>query len=225
MEGRQVRAHPLGLALPTAAPRARTTLLLHSAEGEGHERLVGALASALSQLPLRVAVDLWSRRELSAHGALAWFHEQRRRTLQEDGVVVLLFSPAAVAQCQQWLQHETVGPGPHDTLASWLSCVLPDFLQGRAAGRYVGVYFDGLLHPDAVPAPFRAAPLFSLPSQLPGFLDVLQGGCSGSTGRPTDRVERVAQALRAALDSCNLQSGAPGSCGEAWDPGPYPALK
>ncbi|XP_041491038.1 interleukin-17 receptor C isoform X1 [Microtus oregoni] len=208
-----------------AAPRARTTLLLHSAEGEGHERLVGALASALSQLPLRVAVDLWSRRELSAHGALAWFHEQRRRTLQEDGVVVLLFSPAAVAQCQQWLQHETVGPGPHDTLASWLSCVLPDFLQGRAAGRYVGVYFDGLLHPDAVPAPFRAAPLFSLPSQLPGFLDVLQGGCSRSTGRPTDRVERVAQALRAALDSCNLQSGAPGSCGEAWDPGPYPALK
>ncbi|XP_075839293.1 interleukin-17 receptor C isoform X3 [Microtus pennsylvanicus] len=208
-----------------AAPKTRTTLLLHSAEGEGHERLVGALASALSQLPLRVAVDLWSRRELSAHGALAWFHEQRRRTLQEDGVVVLLFSPAAVAQCQQWFQHETVGPGPHDTLASWLSCVLPDFLQGRVAGRYVGVYFDGLLHPDAVPAPFRAAPLFSLPSQLPGFLDVLQGGCFRSTGRPTDRVERVAQALRAALDSCNLQSGAPGSCGEAWDPGPYPALK
>ncbi|XP_057625037.1 interleukin-17 receptor C isoform X5 [Chionomys nivalis] len=208
-----------------AAPRARTTLLLHSAEGEGHERLVGALASALSQLPLRVAVDLWSRRELSAHGALAWFHEQRRRTLQEDGVVVLLFSPAAVAQCQQWLQHETVGPGPHDALASWLSCVLPDFLQGRAAGHYVGVYFDGLLHPDAVPAPFRAAPLFSLPSQLPGFLDVLQGGCSRSTGQPADRVERVAQALRAALDSCNLQSGGPGSCGEAWDPGPYPALK
>ncbi|CAO2606154.1 Interleukin-17 receptor C [Lemmus lemmus] len=196
-----------------AVPRARTTLLLHSAEGEGYERLVGALASALSQLPLRVTVDLWSRRELSAHGALAWFHEQRRRTLQEDGVVVLLFSPAAVAQCQQWLQHQTVELGPHDALASWLSCVLPDFLQGREAGRYVGVYFDGLLHPDAVPAPFRAAPLFSLPSQLPGFLDVLQGGCAPSHRRPADRVERVAQALRAALDSCNLQSGAPGSCG------------
>ncbi|OBS79379.1 hypothetical protein A6R68_18239 [Neotoma lepida] len=207
-----------------AVPRARTALLLHSADGAGYERLVGALASALSQLPLRVAVDLWSRRELSAHGALAWFHGQRRRTLQEDGVVVLLFSPAAVAQCQQWLQHQTVEPGPHDALASWLSCVLPDFLQGRAAGRYVGVYFDGLLHPDAVPTPFRAAPLFSLPSQLPGFLDVLQGGCAARPGRLANRVERVAQVLRSALDSCTPDSGALGF-GEAWDPGPYPALE
>uniref|UniRef100_A0A8C8TJ75 Interleukin-17 receptor C n=1 Tax=Peromyscus maniculatus bairdii TaxID=230844 RepID=A0A8C8TJ75_PERMB len=207
-----------------AAPRARTALLLHSADGAGYERLVGALASALSKLPLRVAVDLWSRRELSAHGALAWFHGQRHRTLQEDGVVVLLFSPAAAAQCQQWLQHQTVESGPHDALASWLSCVLPDFLQGRVAGRYVGVYFDGLLHPDAVPAPFRAAPLFSLPSQLPGFLDVLQGGCAPRPGRLADKAEQVAQALRAALDSCTSYSGAPG-CGEVWDPGSYPAFE
>lgn len=185
-----------------AAPRARPALILHSADGAYYERLVGALASALSQMPLRVAVDLWSRRELTAHGALAWFHQQRRRTLQEDGVVILLFSPAAVAQCQQWLQLQTVEPGPHDALAAWLSCVLPDFLQGQATGRYVGVYFDGLLHPDTVPAPFRVAPLFSLPSQLPAFLDALQGGSSGSPGRPADRAERVAQALLSALDSC-----------------------
>lgn len=185
-----------------AAPRTRTALLLHSADGAYYERLVGALASALSQMPLRVAVDLWSRRELSAHGALAWFHQQRRRTLQEDGVVILLFSPAAVAQCQQWLQLQTVEPGPHDSLAAWLSCVLPDFLQGQATGRYVGVYFDGLLHPDTVPAPFRVAPLFSLPSQLPAFLDVLQGSSSRSSGRLADVAERVAQALLSALDSC-----------------------
>ncbi|XP_031238781.1 interleukin-17 receptor C isoform X1 [Mastomys coucha] len=206
-----------------AAPGTRTALLLHSADGAGYERLVGALASALSQMPLRVAVDLWSRRELSAHGALAWFHEQRRRTLQEDGVVILLFSPEAVAQSQQWLQLQTVEPGPHDTLAAWLSCVLPDFLQGRATGRYVGVYFDGLLHPDTVPAPFRVAPLFSLPSQLPAFLDVLQGGCSSASRRPADRVERVAQALLSALDSCTSSSEAPG-CREEWDLGPCPAL-
>lgn len=192
-----------GSATPVAAaPRTRTALLLHSADGAYYERLVGALASALSQMPLRVAVDLWSRRELSAHGALAWFHQQRRRTLQEDGVVILLFSPAAVAQCQQWLQLQTVEPGPHDALAAWLSCVLPDFLQGQATGRYVGVYFDGLLHPDTVPAPFRVAPLFSLPSQLPAFLDVLQGSSSGSPRRPADMAERVAQALLSALDSC-----------------------
>ncbi|XP_021493313.2 interleukin-17 receptor C isoform X3 [Meriones unguiculatus] len=213
-----------GSTIPTAAPRARTALLLHSADGAGYERLVGALASALSQMPLRVVVDLWSRRELSAHGALAWFHGQRRRTLQEDGVVILLFSPAAVAQCHLWLQHQTVEAGPHDALSAWLSCVLPDFLQGRAAGRYLGVYFDGLLHPDTVPAPFRAAPLFSLPSQLPGFLDALQRGCSPCPGRPGDGAERVAQALRAALDSWTSLSGAPGR-GEERDPGPCPALE
>lgn len=210
--------------IPVAAPGVRTALLLHSADGAGYERLVGALASALSQMPLRVAVDLWSRRELSAQGALAWFHQQRRRTLQEDGVVILLFSPGAVAQCQQWLQLQTVEAGPHDALAAWLSCVLPDFLQGRATGRYVGVYFDGLLHPDTVPAPFRVAPLFSLPSQLPAFLDALQGGCSRSPGRPADRVERVAQALLSALDNCTWSSEAPGCC-EDRDLGPCPALE
>ncbi|XP_034367781.1 interleukin-17 receptor C isoform X3 [Arvicanthis niloticus] len=203
------------------APGARRALLLHSADGAGYERLVGALASALSQMPLSVAVDLWSRREVSAHGALAWFHQQRRRTLQEDGVVILLFSPAAVEQCQQWLQLQTVGFGPHDALAAWLSCVLPDFLQGRVTGRYVGVYFDGLLHPDSVPALFRVAPLFSLPSQLPAFLDALQRGRSRSPGRPADRVERVAQALLSALDNCTSSSEAPGYC-EEWDLGPGP---
>ncbi|XP_051011038.1 interleukin-17 receptor C isoform X1 [Acomys russatus] len=206
------------------APRARTALLLHSADGAGNERLVGALASALSQMPLRVVVDLWSRRELSAHGALAWFHGQRRRTLQEDGVVILLFSPATVAQCQQWLQHQTVEPEPHDARDAWLSCVLPDFLQGRAAGRYVGVYFDGLLHPDAVPTLFRAVPLFSLPSQMPGFLDALQRGCTRCPGRPADKAERVSQALRSVLDSCTSRSGAPG-CDEEWDQGPCPVLE
>ncbi|XP_008853167.1 interleukin-17 receptor C isoform X3 [Nannospalax galili] len=208
------------------ATRARVALLLHSAEGAGFERLVGALASALSQLPLRVAVDLWSRRELSEHGALAWFHKQRRQTLQEDGVVILLFSPGAVAQCQQWLQDQAWAPGPngpHDAFAASLSCVLPDFLQGRAAGSYIGVCFDGLLPPDAVPALFRAAPLFSLPSQLPGFLGALQGRSASQPGWLRERAEHVARTLRPALDSCFLPARAsPARTG--WDPGPDLAL-
>lgn len=73
-----------------AAARGRAALLLYSADDAGFERLVGALASALCQVPLRVAVDLWSRRELSAQGPLAWFHAQRRRTVQEGGLVVLI---------------------------------------------------------------------------------------------------------------------------------------
>ncbi|XP_060164412.1 interleukin-17 receptor C isoform X11 [Globicephala melas] len=188
-----------------AAARSRAALLLYSADDPGFERLVGALASALFQLPLRVAVDLWSRRELSAQGPLAWFHAQRRQTLQEGGVVVLLFSPGAVALCCEWLQDATSAPGahgPHDAFAASLSCLLPDFLQGRAPGRYVGAYFDRLLSPDAVPALFRSVPVFSLPSQMPEFLGTLQGPAAPHPWRLAERAEQVSRALQPALDSC-----------------------
>ncbi|XP_026949522.1 interleukin-17 receptor C-like isoform X16 [Sagmatias obliquidens] len=187
------------------AARSRAALLLYSADDAGFERLVGALASALFQLPLRVAVDLWSRRELSAQGPLAWFHAQRRQTLQEGGVVVLLFSPGAVALCREWLQNATSAPGahgPHDAFAASLSCLLPDFLQGRAPGRYVGAYFDRLLSPDAVPALFRSVPVFSLPSQMPEFLGTLQGPAAPHPWRLAERAEQVSRALQPALDSC-----------------------
>ncbi|XP_048212200.1 interleukin-17 receptor C isoform X2 [Perognathus longimembris pacificus] len=196
-----------------AAPGGRAALLLHAADGAGFERAVGALASALCRLPLRVAVDLWSRRELSAQGPLAWFHAQRRQTLQEGGVVVLLFSPGAVALCREWLQDGAGAPearGPHDAFAASLNCVLPDFRQGRAPGRYVVACFDGLLRPDAVPAPFRAVPVFSLPSQLPGFLRSLQGPGASRSGRLAERAQQVARALQPALDSCLRPPGAPG---------------
>eukprot|EP00070_Physeter_catodon_P033754 XP_028340648.1 interleukin-17 receptor C isoform X5 [Physeter catodon] len=177
-----------------AAARSRAALLLYSADDAGFERLVGALASALFQLPLRVAVDLWSRRELSAQGPLAWFHAQRRQTLQEGGVVILLFSPGAVALCREWLQDATSAPGahgPHDAFAASLSCLLPDFLQGRAPGRYVGAYFDRLLSPDAVPALFRSVPVFSLPSQLPDFLGTLQGPAAPHPWRLAEKAEQT----------------------------------
>ncbi|XP_044108961.1 interleukin-17 receptor C isoform X4 [Neovison vison] len=196
-----------------AVARGRATLLVYSAEDSGFERLVGALASALCQLPLRVAVDLWSRRELSAQGPLAWFHAQRRQTLQEGGVVVLLFSPGAVALCHEWLQDgasASAPHGPHDAFAASLSCVLPDFLQGRAPGRYVGAYFEGLLHSEAVPALFRSVPVFSLPSQLPDFLRTLQGPGTLRPGRLGERAKRVSRALQPALDQLLQSPGDPG---------------
>ncbi|XP_044907861.1 interleukin-17 receptor C isoform X10 [Felis catus] len=196
-----------------SATRGRAALLLYSAEDSGFERLVSALASALCQLPLRVAVDLWSRRELSAQGPLAWFHAQRRQTLQEGGVVVLLFSPGAVVLCREWLQDGASTPapqGPHDAFAASLSCVLPDFLQGRAPGRYVGAYFDGLLHSDAVPALFRSVPVFSLPSQLPGFLGTLQEPGDPRPGLLRERARLVSQALQPALDQLLKAPGDPG---------------
>ncbi|XP_047601052.1 interleukin-17 receptor C isoform X4 [Lutra lutra] len=195
-----------------AVARGRAALLLYSAEDSGFECLVGALASALCQLPLRVAVDLWSRRELSAQGPLAWFHAQRRQTLQEGGVVVLLFSPGAVALCHEWLQDgasASAPHGPHDAFAASLSCVLPDFLQGRAPGRYVGAYFDGLLHSEAVPALFRSVPVFSLPSQLSDFLGTLQGPGTPRPGRLGERAKRVSRVLQPALDQLLQSPGDP----------------
>ncbi|XP_064130989.1 interleukin-17 receptor C isoform X11 [Loxodonta africana] len=196
-----------------AAASVRRVLLLYSADDASFERIAGVLASALCQLPLRVAVDLWSRRELSALGPLAWFHAQRRQTLQEGGVVVLLFSPGAVALCHEWLQDGASVPGadaPHDAFAASLSCVLPDFLQGRAPGRYVGACFDRLLHPDAVPALFRTVPVFSLPTQLPDFLEALQGPGAPRPERLRERAEHVSRALQPALDCCFPPQGVPG---------------
>ncbi|XP_031791038.1 interleukin-17 receptor C isoform X9 [Piliocolobus tephrosceles] len=195
-----------------AAARGRAALLLYSADDSGFERLVGALASALCQLPLRVAVDLWSRREMSAQGLVAWFHAQRRQTLQEGGVVVLLFSPGAVALCSEWLQDGVSAPGahgPHDSFRASLSCVLPDFLQGQAPGRYVGACFDRLLHPDSVPALFRTVPVFSLPSQLPDFLGALQQPRAPRPRRLQERAEQVSRALEPALDSYFHPPGTP----------------
>lgn len=192
------------------AAKGRTALLLYSADDPGFERLVGTLASALCQLPLRVVVDLWSRRELSAQGSLAWFHAQRLQTLQEGGMVILLFSPGAVALCHEWLQDGPSAPGahrPHDAFSASLSCVLPDFLQGRAPGHYIGAYFDSLLCPDAVPTLFRAVPVLALPSQLPDFVRTLQGPGATRPGWLRDRVEQVSRALQPALDSCLLPPG------------------
>ncbi|XP_004368726.1 interleukin-17 receptor C [Trichechus manatus latirostris] len=196
-----------------AAARVRRVLLLYSADNADFERLASVLASVLCQLPLRVTVDLWSRRELSAQGPLAWFHAQRRQTLQEGGVVVLLFSPGAVALCREWLQDGASAPrahAPHDAFAASLSCVLPDFLQGRAPGRYLGACFDRLLHPDAVPSLFRTVPIFSLPTQLPDFLEALQGPGAPRPGRLRERTEHVSQALQKALDGCFPLPGVPG---------------
>ncbi|XP_068940605.1 interleukin-17 receptor C [Petaurus breviceps papuanus] len=187
------------------AVHGRRALLLYSPDHASFERLVGTLATALRQLQLSVAVDLWHRRELSALGPLAWFHAQRRQALQEGGVVILLFSPGAVALCQEWLQEAGAAQRPAptaDTFAASLSCVLPDFLEGRAVGCYVVACFEELLPPRGIPDVFQAVPVFSLPSQMPAFLRALLG--PGKRRQDTLRAHatRVGQYLQPALEEC-----------------------
>ncbi|XP_028907235.1 interleukin-17 receptor C isoform X2 [Ornithorhynchus anatinus] len=205
--------------------QGRSTLLLYSPDDRGFERLVGALASALHRLQLSVAVDLWHRQELSARGPLAWFHAQRRQVLQDGGVVVLLFSHGAVAFCQEWLQAGSpseVPPGaePHDAFAASLSCVLPDFLAGRAAGRYVAVCFEELLPPQAVPDLFRTVPIFALPSQLPAFLGALEGPDRACRESLKSHAAQIAQSLQPALRECLRSEIAPAQPGPGTSPLP-----
>ncbi|XP_031810803.1 interleukin-17 receptor C isoform X2 [Sarcophilus harrisii] len=187
------------------AARARRALLLYSPDHASFERLVGTLATALGQLPLSVAVDLWHRRELSALGPLAWFHAQRRQALQEGGVLILLFSPGAAALCQEWLRGARAPRGPArpaDTFGASLSCVLPDFLEGRAQRRYVVACFEELLPPQGIPDLFRAVPVFSLPSQMPAFLRALAGPARAHRDAFGAQAARVAQHLQPALEEC-----------------------
>ncbi|XP_072454629.1 interleukin-17 receptor C isoform X3 [Notamacropus eugenii] len=195
------------------AARRRRALILYSPDHASFERLVGTLATALRQLQLSVAVDLWHRRELSALGPLAWFHAQRRQALQEGGVVILLFSPGAVALCQEWLQEAGAAQRPvptSDTFAASLSCVLPDFLEGRATGCYVVASFEELLPPRGIPDLFQAVPIFSLPSQMPAFLRALLRPGKGRQDTLRAQAARVGQYLQPALEEC-LQLGSSSS--------------
>ncbi|XP_014398179.1 PREDICTED: interleukin-17 receptor C [Myotis brandtii] len=68
--------------------------------------------------------------ELSAQGSLAWFHAQRLQILQEGGMVILLFSPGAVALCQEWLWLSNRAERVSRALQPALdSCLLPPGAQ------------------------------------------------------------------------------------------------
>uniref|UniRef100_A0ABM5FIZ6 Interleukin-17 receptor C isoform X2 n=1 Tax=Pogona vitticeps TaxID=103695 RepID=A0ABM5FIZ6_9SAUR len=155
-------------------------LLLYSPDHRGFERLVGTLAGALSQLQLSVSLELWSRGEMRSLGPMQWLHAQKRRVLQEGGIVVLLFSPGALAGCAQWLgwgQKATLlSPDkPDSTFLASLNCVLPDFLVGKARDKYIVACFEELLPVDKIPPLFHSVPVYALPSQLFSFLQTLAG--------------------------------------------------
>ena len=127
----------LFLSLCAGVFQGQHVLLLYSPDHRGFERLVGTLAGALSQLQLSISLELWSRGEMRSLGPMQWLHAQKRRVLQEGGVVVLLFSPGALAGCAQWLGWEQkatlLSPDkPDSTFLASLNCVLPDFLVGKA---------------------------------------------------------------------------------------------
>ncbi|XP_029011135.1 interleukin-17 receptor C isoform X2 [Betta splendens] len=154
------------------------------------------LGSSLRALGFSVSLDLWSQAELGALGPVPWLHSRLDQLKRQGGKVVLVLTQAAWIRAEEWGAHgcsrrsrdaeeeEAKGrarlQASGDVFSASLSCVLADYLQGRAGERFTLVQFESL--PPEPPGGFRPLPqlfrglhLYSLPSQSLGFLTELAG--------------------------------------------------
>lgn len=158
-------------------------------------KLMNHLGSSLRTLGFSVSLDLWSHGELSALGPVPWLHSRLNQLKRDGGKVVLVLTQATWSRAEEWGAQswekntlrernndvkETVSPASSDVFTASLSCVLADYLQGRAGERFMLVQFESLppKTPDGVrplPELFRGLHLYSLPCQSLGFLTELAG--------------------------------------------------
>ncbi|XP_026223540.1 interleukin-17 receptor C isoform X2 [Anabas testudineus] len=162
------------------------------------------LGLSLQSLGFTVSLDLWSKAELGALGPVPWLHSRLDQLKRQGGKVVLVLSQAAWIRAEEWgargwerntpsrknkdTKEDEAGkgyPNPSslpslDVFSASLSCILADYLQGRAGERFTLVQFESL--PPEPPGGFRPLPelfrglhLYSLPSQSLGFLTELAG--------------------------------------------------
>lgn len=161
------------------------------------------LGSSLQALGFSVSLDLWSQAELGALGPVPWLHSRLDQLKRQGGKVVLVLTQAAWIRAEEWGARgwernipskkdrdteDEAGKGcPHssslpcaDVFSASLSCILADYLQGRAGERFTLVQFESL--PPEPLGGFRPLPelfcglhLYSLPSQSLGFLTELAG--------------------------------------------------
>ncbi|KAM6977258.1 interleukin-17 receptor C [Aplochiton taeniatus] len=185
--------------------------------------LVCRLGSSLQALGFSVSVDLWSQDELNVLGPVPWLHSRLDQLKRQGGRVVLVLTQAAWGRAEEWghrgwgrrdrdqeAEEKESERGFHtsslylDVFSASLSCILADYLQGRAGERFVLVQFESLPPQPAgcsppLPELFRGLPLFSLPSQSLAFLTELAAGGYGGAA-PRCRRKR-AGGLRAASRS------------------------
>ncbi|XP_051524737.1 interleukin-17 receptor C-like isoform X2 [Myxocyprinus asiaticus] len=146
------------------------------------------LSSSLSTLGFTVSLDLWGCSELNAMGPVPWLHSRLEHVQRCGGKAVLVLTPAACERAEEW---SCQGAGKNlkedkmkkvsrpitssDVFSALLSCILTDYLLGRAGERFVLAEFEaqppGSRGVEAVlPEFFRGLSLFSLPSESLGFL-------------------------------------------------------
>lgn len=182
------------------------------------ERAACALMAALHSLGLTVVAAPGGGSGVAALGPLPWLHAQHHRALRDSDTIILLLSPAAVAAAHQWdtgarvvpesgAAESSLGPrhspGPDDVptaapcevFAAALSCAMPALAV--ANGHYVVARLEALV--PAVPPALRAAPAFTLPSEMEGFLQALAGPDRRRGSWPEPYVAAVAEALQRAV--------------------------
>ncbi|XP_042265801.1 interleukin-17 receptor C [Thunnus maccoyii] len=164
--------------------------------------LICHLGSSLQALGFSVSLDLWSQAELSALGPVPWLHSRLDQLQRQGGKVVLVLTQAAWIRAEEWgagswernthreknreMEEEEAGRSNTasspcvDVFSASLSCILADYLQGRAGERFLLVQFESL-PPEPpggcrpLPELFRGLHVYSLPSQSLGFLTELAG--------------------------------------------------
>ncbi|XP_060930980.1 LOW QUALITY PROTEIN: interleukin-17 receptor C [Limanda limanda] len=166
---------------------------------DGNQALPGLmchLGSSLQALGFSVSLDLWNQAELSVLGPVPWLHSRLDRLKRQGGKVVLVLTQAARIKAEEWgaqswernrfgEEEEAGRSNPAsfpcvDVFSASFSCILADYLQGRAGERFMLVQFESL-PPETqgvawpLPELFRGLHVYSLPSQSLGFLTELAG--------------------------------------------------
>lgn len=177
-------------------------LLYPPDEDRALPELMSHLGSSLQTLGFSVSLDLWSQGELGALGPVPWLHSRLNQLKRQGGKVVLVLTQAAWIRAEEWgawscerntpkernkdMKKDDAGRSYTDSspcvdvFTASLSCILADYLQGRAGERFMLVQFESL--PPEPPGGFRPLPelfrglhVYSLPSQSLGFLTELAG--------------------------------------------------
>lgn len=197
------------------------------------------LCSSLSAVGFSVSLDLWSRSEISALGPVPWLHSCLDRVQRRGGKAVLVLTQAACERAEEW-GCRVAQRKPEEERKTWvnrgvqsltcsevfdasLSCILADYLLGRAGERFMLLRFDGQSTVTALPEFFRELPLFSLPSQSLDFIMELRRGA----GKGRRVSERWGQAVASRAVSRSLrglpQDSVEPEAEEAWETAPLQA--
>ncbi|XP_040214946.1 interleukin-17 receptor C [Rana temporaria] len=155
----------------------RRVLILYSPDDPAYEELVRVFSFSLKvELKLDVILDQWDRTEMARVGPLPWYQKQKSDVFEKGGLIILLFSEGARDRYTAWKgqrAEQVVESDPYGSFGAILNCVYPDFLKGRAKGRYLVASFGS--NNDVVPDPFGLLPIYTLPLNLIKLLPELAG--------------------------------------------------